>query len=46
MLENMGYWQNGLELEKKLCCHMATLRGLGLNLVHNSEKSFDEKSFG
>ena len=29
----MGYWQNGLEFEKKLCCHMATLRGLGLMLV-------------
>ena len=25
VLENIGYWQNGLEIEKKVCCHKVTL---------------------
>ena len=32
VLENMGYWQNGLEIEKKVCGFKVTLGCLGLNI--------------
>ena len=37
MLKNMGYWQNGLEIEKKVCDFKVPLGCLGLKRDNNFE---------
>ena len=45
VLENMGYWQNGLEIEKKVCDFKVPVGRLGLSRCLH-ENSFQKDSFG